>query len=269
MTFLIDTNVVADLIASNALFVINHSGGKDSQAMMIEMLKVIPKAQMIVVHASLGEAEWKGAKELAEKQAADAGIPFFVAEDETGFLGRVEARWMQKGQTAPSFPSKQARYCTSSLKREPIAKVARRYWAANGKPGAVVMCEGLRAQESTDRAKTAVFERGKRDNTQKRAMWMWRPIHAMKIDQVWATIAQAGQQPHFAYAQGNDRLSCLFCFMGSAKDLANGAKHNPKTFRDFIAMEKKTGFTLHVSQRSLFDIVSSVLGETDALALAA
>src|SRR5690606_15198134 len=66
------------LIDEGALFVSNHSGGKDSQAMLIHLLDFVPRSQILVVHASLGEMEWPGALELARKQAADAGVPFIV-----------------------------------------------------------------------------------------------------------------------------------------------------------------------------------------------
>ena len=85
---------IADLAARKALFVINHSGGKDSQAMMIKLLESgIPASQMIVVHASLGEMEWDGALELAQQQAADAGVPFVIARAEKSFLDMVERRF--------------------------------------------------------------------------------------------------------------------------------------------------------------------------------
>lgn len=50
-----DINAQIDsLIAAGALFVANHSGGKDSQAQLIRLLERVPAKQMIVVHASLG-----------------------------------------------------------------------------------------------------------------------------------------------------------------------------------------------------------------------
>ena len=60
---------IQQLINRNALFVANHSGGKDSQVMLIELLKIVPREQLLVVHATLGELEWPGALELARAQA--------------------------------------------------------------------------------------------------------------------------------------------------------------------------------------------------------
>ena len=58
---------------------VSHSGGKDSQATLIEVLAQVPAAQVIVVHATLGDLEWPGALEHAEAQAQAAGVPFIVA----------------------------------------------------------------------------------------------------------------------------------------------------------------------------------------------
>lgn len=75
---------IQSLINRGALFVSNHSGGKDSQAMLIKLLEIVPAKQILVVHASLGDVEWTGALELAEKQAADAQLPFIVARHQHG-----------------------------------------------------------------------------------------------------------------------------------------------------------------------------------------
>ena len=45
---------------AGALFAISHSGGKDSQAMMIRLRAIVPADQMLVVYADLGEVVWPG-----------------------------------------------------------------------------------------------------------------------------------------------------------------------------------------------------------------
>jgi len=81
------------LIAAGALFVANHSGGKDSQALLIRLLEVVPATQVLVVHASLGEVEWPGALEHAQAQAEAAGLPFVVARSGKTFFNMVEHRF--------------------------------------------------------------------------------------------------------------------------------------------------------------------------------
>ena len=46
-----------ETIRRGALVALNHSGGKDSQAMTILLSRIVPREQTIVVHAPLGEVE--------------------------------------------------------------------------------------------------------------------------------------------------------------------------------------------------------------------
>jgi 3'-phosphoadenosine 5'-phosphosulfate sulfotransferase (PAPS reductase)/FAD synthetase len=252
---------VAALVAQNALFVINHSGGKDSQAMMIELLASgIPASQCLVVHASLGDVEWKGALELAQKQATDAGIPFLVARanfkdgSSKGFLDMVQNRKDTRPEV-PSWPSSEVRQCNSDLKRDPIAREVRRFMKDSGHT-IVVQCVGIRGQESSSRKKAPTWKACSRLSTNTRQAFEWLPIHAMTTDEVWATIRGAGQEPHYAYALGNQRLSCVFCIMGSVNDLRNGAKHNPELFARYVEMEERTGYTMHMSMKPLAELVA-------------
>jgi hypothetical protein len=62
---------VAVLIERGALFVVNHSGGKDSQAMYLQLREIVPADQLVLVHADLVRAEWAGA--VAHIQATTSG----------------------------------------------------------------------------------------------------------------------------------------------------------------------------------------------------
>jgi diphthamide synthase (EF-2-diphthine--ammonia ligase) len=99
---------IEQLIDRNALFVVSHSGGKDSQAMLIKLLERIPPAQLLAIHSSLGESEWHGALELAQEQAGAAGLPFLVARASRTLLEMVERRYKVRPGTqaagqAPAF----------------------------------------------------------------------------------------------------------------------------------------------------------------------
>lgn len=243
-----------ELIADpSALFVLSHSGGKDSQAMMIHVLGRVPASRLLVVHASLGEMEWPGALEHAENQATQAGVPFVVARASKTLLGMVEHRF-QTRPAVPSWPSASTRQCTSDLKRGPIKREVRRYADAQGFTQ-IVECMGLRAAESPARAKRAEFGVSLGETNSRRDWYEWLPIHAWSTERVFATIAQAGQQPHPAYALGNDRLSCVFCIMASRNDLRNGAKHNPELYAHYVELERRTGYTMHQSRKSLAELV--------------
>lgn len=263
---------IKSLIERRALFVINHSGGKDSQATMIYLLSLgVPREQLVVIHASLGRIEWHGALELAQKQAADAGVEFVVARanwadgSSKDFLNMAEHR-KEIRPDVPSFPSANQRQCTSDLKRGPIVRETLRVMKERGLK-LVVNCVGIRAKESDDRSKlepfvhlnTVLDKKGKVKSALARAgreAYDWLPIFDLTTAEVFATIRDAGQEPHYAYAQGNERLSCVFCIMGKAGDLLNGALARPELFAEYVAMEERFGYNMHQSNVPLKEIVA-------------
>lgn len=242
------------LVDAGALFVSNHSGGKDSQAMLIKLLEVIPARQLVVVHASLGAMEWPGALELAQQQAEDAGLPFIVARARKTLLEMVERRFENRPEV-PSWPSASTRQCTSDLKRGPIQREVRAYAKSNGFK-IIVNCLGLRAQESPGRAKRQAFRKNETDSNSVLTWYEWLPVHEMKADAVFATIREAGQVPHYAYELGNERLSCVFCIMASRNDLKNGAKHHPDLLEQYAGLEDKTGYTMHMNRIPIRELAS-------------
>jgi 3'-phosphoadenosine 5'-phosphosulfate sulfotransferase (PAPS reductase)/FAD synthetase len=233
------------------LFVANHSGGKDSQAALIALLKVVPKERIVVVHASLGAMEWPGALELAQQEAAQFNLPFVVAKAEKTFLSMVENRFNSRPEV-PSWPSASTRQCTSDLKRGPIQREVRRFAKGNGYK-TIVNCMGIRGQESSGRAKRNVFSKMKISNSVL-TWYEWLPVHHMKTEEVFQSIAKAGKTPHYAYSLGNERLSCVFCIMGSKNDLANGAKHHPELLKQYDDLKKSTGYTMHMSRIPLVNL---------------
>lgn len=243
-----------ELSERRALFVANHSGGKDSQAMLIALLERVRASDILVVHAALGEVEWPGALELAERQADEAGCRFVVARSVKTFVEMVEHRFkVRPGPNSSCWPSASNRQCTSDLKRGPIEREVRRYAKAHGY-STIVSCMGIRAQESPGRAKQLPFRRNERGSIAGRDWYEWLPIHALTTEQVFEVIRAAGQEPHPAYALGNQRLSCVFCIMGSRNDIANGARQRPELFAKLVEIERRTGYTMHQSRKSLVEL---------------
>lgn len=233
------------LIGRGALFVCNHSGGKDSQAMYLQLRAIVPPAQLVLVHADLGAVEWAGA--IGHILATTAGEKLHVCRARRDLLLRIEERGM--------FPSPEQRWCTSDLKRGPIEKVIRgitRERQALGIEawGLVVNCMGMRAQESSGRKKLAPFKFSARNSKAGREWYDWLPIHEMLEPEVFAAIAAAGQQPHPVYALGMSRFSCVFCIMSSEADLRTAARlaterpellNDPHLYRKYVGLERTTG----------------------------
>lgn len=238
-------DIINNLIARGALFVINDSAGKDSQAMKLMLRSMIPARQLLVVHADLGKVEWAGNVDHIQKY--NAGLPLVVCKSRRGLLQMVEERGM--------WPSPQQRQCTSDLKRGPIEREIRRYLKAHPEfNGLVVNCMGLRAEESPSRAKATAFKFNTKNSKAGREWYDWLPIHGLSTDQVFAMIRDAGQEPHPVYAKGMTRLSCCFCIMASKADLTTAARLNPTLYREYVALERRIGHTLSMDRRPLEEV---------------
>jgi DNA sulfur modification protein DndC len=234
---------IAALVARGAIFYVGHSAGKDSMAMYEAIKKVVPHDQIRVIHADLGELEYAGNKEFIRANIEhDLMIAhsYDLAGNKTDLFDMIRNRRKSldaKGRfDAPAFPSSAARFCTSDAKTGPIWREIRRDGHS-----LVVNCVGIRAEESKARAKK-IGTRGtlmanKKNTNGVREAWDFWPIAHWLIDEVWAEIAEAGKEPHAAYAAGNERLSCVFCIFGSRNDLRNGAKARPDLLAKFGDLE--------------------------------
>ncbi len=236
---------ITDLIDRDALVAINHSGGKDSQAMMIKLVEAgIPRDQLLIVHATLGDIEWPGT--ISHIRKTTFGLPLVIARPRRSFFEMVRARGM--------FPSPQYRQCTSDQKRGPIERELRRYLAANPRfAGRIVSAMGARAEESAARRCRPAVSLNARNSVAGRTWIDWLPIHELTKREVFDTIASAGQEPHWAYGRGMSRLSCSFCIMSSLADLQCAARLRPDLLSAYIALEDEIGHTLRPDGTSLRD----------------
>lgn len=232
-------------ITSYDWIVINTSAGKDSQAMMEYVVGLARTAgvleRVIAVHCDLGRVEWKGTRELAEEHCRHYGIKLHVVRREQGdLLDQVEKRG--------KWPDNKNRYCTSDQKRDQVAKLVTSLvngWIdthlESSRPVRVLNCMGLRAEESSARAKKMPFQANKRLTNGKRKVFDWLPIHGWLVGQVWEAIKQSGVRYHYAYDLGMPRLSCCFCIFASEGALMIAGKHNPDLLKEYVRVEKATG----------------------------
>ena len=237
--------ILNELIENGAVFYCSHSGGKDSQAMYAYLTARIPHSQIVVVHADLGEVEWAGVQDhIVANITHELNVVRAQWKDgsEKTLLGMVERRYETRPDS-PCWPSSAARFCTSDLKRDPVAKFIRNDMKARGATLAV-NCMGLRAEESTARAKRPEWSLNKRLTNQSREVYDWNPIHEWSTEEVFKGIEDAGQEPFWAYADGNERLSCMFCIMGSRNDIAHAARVNPDLLAKYSEIEERTGYTM-------------------------
>ena len=224
---------VFDVISSSdTLVVCNHSGGKDSQAMYLGLKNIVPPHRLVVIHSHLPEVEWDGTEQFIKDTIEHE---LFVVQAGKTFFEMVEHRKM--------FPSPKNRQCTSDLKRGPIAKEIRRLCNERGFTK-VLSCMGLRAEESSGRAKKEVFKINKTQTNGKRDWYEWLPIHQLSTDEVFQTIKDAGQEPFWIYAEGMTRKSCSFCIMSSKSDLCIAARLRPKLLERYNEIENRLGVVM-------------------------
>jgi 3'-phosphoadenosine 5'-phosphosulfate sulfotransferase (PAPS reductase)/FAD synthetase len=201
--------------------------------MFIELRKLVPKDQLVIIHAHLTEVEWQGTRKHIAETIGDTQY-IEVAAGKT-FFQMVDHR--QK------WPAPAYRQCTSDLKRGPIEKAIRHDLKDKGKLLAV-NCMGLRAEESPGRAKMVDFKEHKTLSKAGREVYNMLPIHDYLEGEVFDTIAKAGEKPHWAYAAGMSRLSCCFCIMASTPDLTVAARLNPELYARYVRKEKELNFTM-------------------------
>ncbi|MEQ8423209.1 MAG: phosphoadenosine phosphosulfate reductase family protein [Balneola sp.] len=232
-----------------ALFVCNHSGGKDSQAMFKWLYDHVPKEHLIVVHSKLPGADWEGTSDHIQNTSLD--IPVHMVQSDKTFLEMVRRRGM--------WPSPAFRECTSTLKRDPIAKFIRKYCKEHGYER-VYNCIGLRAEESDPRANKNPFQIDKRMCTKSRKVYTVLPIHDYTLSDVFGSygvtlddlatrrylynigLKEAALEDWpfiYTYVYGMSRHSCKICIMSKKGDLQCSARHNPDHFKSFIAEEKE------------------------------
>lgn len=270
-------DTIREQLEAGADLAISISGGKDSQALLSALTREHAAqgwtGRVFAIHADLGRMEWTQTDAIVAAQAEAAGVELVVVQRAKGdLLARIQDRRAQlDGTGRPFWPSSAARYCTSDLKRDPIDKHLRTL-------SNVVVAMGLRADESSARAKKLPCQIRSRITTQARQAHDWNPILHWSEADVWAELgtsieslagrrelyaaglerlALAGWTSHPAYVFGNERLSCALCVLASRSDLVNGARHNPAIFAELLDMERSTGCTFQ-AKLSLESIAAEI-----------
>jgi 3'-phosphoadenosine 5'-phosphosulfate sulfotransferase (PAPS reductase)/FAD synthetase len=233
-------------LAEFDVIVVNTSAGKDSQAMMDVIVRRAREEgvldRVVAVHADLGRVEWKGTRELAEKQANAYGIRFEVVK-------RAQGDLLEHVRDRKKWPSSTARYCTSDHKRGQVARIFTKLVAEareagiTDRPVRILNAMGIRAAESPARKKKVPYQRDERASNGKRDVWTWYPIFTWTEAQVWETIQRSGVPHHPAYDLGMPRLSCVFCVFAPKAALLVAGKHNPELLAEYVEVEQEIGHT--------------------------
>lgn len=251
--------------------VVSISGGKDSQIMLRRLAEAKQeygwKMPIIAWHAHVGRNEWHESESVCMMQAAKYADDFVVCRKDQDLIDGMHQRHETRPEVPP-FPGPDTRYCTAGWKRAECDKWVR---AAYPSDALVIVAEGMRNQESTSRKKKPdCWSRESKAPTLNRQVMDWLPVRTWTWEEVWADIGytpdeletiqtmhrtawdakrydicdeiEASFKAHPAYARGNERLSCVFCILGSVNDLQNGWRYRPELGEEIVGIEHKSGF---------------------------
>jgi 3'-phosphoadenosine 5'-phosphosulfate sulfotransferase (PAPS reductase)/FAD synthetase len=257
--------------------IVFFSGGKDSLACVLHLIEMGVPREKIELHHHLVDGregstmmDWPVTDAYCAAFAAAFGLRYIRSWKMGGFEREM---LRQDGLTAPiaferldgsisvsggkrgdrstrrKFPQTSndllTRWCSPYLKIDVGARLLtqdRRFLT-----GKTLVVTGERADESTNRAGYAKFERYRAHRIGKRVQRYvdhWRPAHGWSEEQVWAIIERHCVNPHPAYKLGFGRCSCRFCIFLGPDHWATLRKYFPMAFAKVAGYEDEFGVTI-------------------------
>ena len=265
------TPEVEALLARSAAVAIGVSGGKDSQACAIATIRHLDAightGPRVLIHSDLGAVEWLESIDVCRDLAKGLGVELMeVGRAAGGLMERWESRWdsskrryedLETVTLVLPWSTPGMRFCTSELKTQVIASALKKRF----KDLDILNVTGIRRQESAGRSKAPISKRNDSLCRKGSEFWSWNSIVSWGVEQVFSCIKEAGFELHRGYREfGMGRISCVFCIMSNAADMANSARNPDHTpiYRRMVDLEIKSTFGFQGS-RWLADVAPDLL----------
>lgn len=215
--------VEAPPITEETLYHVGVSGGKDSAAVLLWMVREsgIDPAKIRASFCDIGnDHPWtiehvaKMSEEIHPIETIRPTLDFF------------ELAWKKN-----RFPSTKARFCTEHLKIEPTQEHLLALRRQGYEPIGV---SGVRAGESTDRSKLPEW-----DFSGMLICYEWRPLIAWSLDDVLAIHKRHNFPLNPLYSLGAQRVGCWPCIMSRKAEIRTIALRFPERIDEIRAWEEK------------------------------
>lgn len=254
---------VQKLLSQNAPVAVGVSGGKDSVACALAVIRFLNEightGPRLLIHADLGSVEWQDSKPSCDRLAAHLNMELqTVARAAGGMMERWESRWasskrrylaLECVKVILPWSTPSMRFCTSELKTSVICSALKKRWGKQP----IISAIGIRAEESPNRAKMPIAKENKK---LPKGSLDWNPILHWKKEEVFQEIAAAGLPLHEAYTKfGSTRVSCVLCILGSANDFQAALKdeRNHPIYHNMCELEAESAFAFQ-SGKWLMDL---------------
>jgi phosphoadenosine phosphosulfate reductase len=168
---------------------VSYSGGKDSLATLLVVIKAIGKVPMLFADTGM---EFPETYANVEEASRHYGLDLIRTDGKTRF-------WENFEQQGP--PAVNARWCCRVCKLTPVADLIRERW------GECLSFIGQRRYESAARAQSNRVWR----NSNVRAQLSAAPIHNWTALHVWLYLMRENAPYNILYERHLDRIGCFMC----------------------------------------------------------
>ena len=216
-------------------YILSFSGGKDSTATLIYLIKERKLKLHVVFCDTFNESPetYRYVDYISGLLEEWGHPPIIKLAGEYSFYSLAAKK--------QRFPSTKARFCTGMLKIVPKMR-----WIQDQefKTDPIVVL-GIRKDESHARSKRQEWEFSNRVYGQ----WLWSPIIDWNVKQVFAIHKKYGVEINPMYKKGFKRVGCFPCVNCGRNELILLAKHYPERVEEIDRWEKELGSTYLAPRR--------------------
>lgn len=214
--------------------ILSYSGGKDSTALVLYLLKELKLNPFIVFCDTANESPdtYRYIDYISGLVESWGYPPIIKLKSEYTFYSL--AKYKQR------FPSIKARFCTIMLKIAPPIK-----WALDQKLENYVVASGIRRDESKQRNERKEWEYSKKIYDQV----LWNPLIDWSVEQVFEIHKKYNIDPNPMYKKGFRRVGCFPCVNAGRNELLLMDKFYPERMKEIAQWEKELDSTYFAPRR--------------------